>query len=96
MSVYLKPRLAGLGKTLNQQGGGIGTRGPGETKLETDSRLIVKRINKLKKGLKARQELLTYFQKKAETVDTEKKTLFSELVNKSLTKTLFSNENFSK
>ena len=28
MSVYLKPRLAGLGKTLNQQGGGIGTRGP--------------------------------------------------------------------
>ena len=49
MSVYLKPRLAGLGKTLNQQGGGIGTRGPGETKLETDSRLIVNRINKLKK-----------------------------------------------
>ena len=52
MSVYLKPRLAGLGKTLNQQGGGIGTRGPGETKLETDSRLIDNRINKLKKGLK--------------------------------------------
>jgi len=52
MSVYLKPRLAGLGKTLNQQGGGIGTRGPGETKLETDSRLIDNRINKLKKELK--------------------------------------------
>ena len=52
MSVYLTPRLAGLGKTLNQQGGGIGTRGPGETKLETDSRLIDNRINKLKKGLK--------------------------------------------
>ena len=52
MSVYLKPRLAGLGKTLNQQGGGIGTRGSGETKLETDSRLIDNRINKLKKGLK--------------------------------------------
>ncbi len=40
LSIYLKPRLAGLGKTLNQQGGGIGTRGPGETKLETDSRLM--------------------------------------------------------
>ena len=52
MSVYLKPRLAGLGKTLNQQGGGIGTRGPGETKLETDSRLIDNRINKLKKELR--------------------------------------------
>ena len=52
MSIYLKPRLAGLGSTLNQQGGGIGTRGPGETKLETDSRLIDNRINKLKKELK--------------------------------------------
>ncbi len=52
MSVYLKPRLAGLGATLNQQGGGIGTRGPGETKLETDSRLIDNRINRLRKELK--------------------------------------------
>jgi len=52
MSVYLKPRLAGLGKTLNQQGGGIGTRGPGEAKLETDSRLIDNRINKLRKELR--------------------------------------------
>ena len=52
MSIYLKPRLAGLGSTLNQQGGGIGTRGPGETKLETDSRLIDNRINKLRKELK--------------------------------------------
>ena len=52
LSIYLKPRLAGLGKTLNQQGGGIGTRGPGETKLETDSRLIDNRINKLKKEIK--------------------------------------------
>lgn len=51
LSIYLKPRLAGLGKTLNQQGGGIGTRGPGETKLETDSRLIDNRINKLKKEI---------------------------------------------
>ena len=52
LSIYLKPRLAGLGKTLNQQGGGIGTRGPGETKLETDNRLIDNRINKFKKEIK--------------------------------------------
>ena len=52
LSIYLKPRLAGLGKTLNQQGGGIGTRGPGETKLETDNRLIDNRINKLKREIK--------------------------------------------
>ena len=60
MSIYLKPRLAGLGATLNQQGGGIGTRGPGETKLETDSRLIDNRINKLRKELRKieRQRIL--------------------------------------
>ncbi len=52
MSIYLKPRLAGLGRSLNQQGGGIGTRGPGEAKLESDIRLIDKRINKLKKAIK--------------------------------------------
>ena len=52
LTTYLKPRLAGLGKTLNQQGGGIGTRGPGEAKLETDSRLIDNRINRLKKEIK--------------------------------------------
>ena len=45
---------------MNQQGGGIGTRGPGEAKLETDSRLIDNRINKLRKELKKieRQRLL--------------------------------------
>ena len=52
LTTYLKPRLAGLGKTLNQQGGGIGTRGPGEAKLETDSRLIDNRINRLKREIK--------------------------------------------
>ena len=46
LSIYLKPRLAGIGKSLNQQGGGIGTRGPGEAKLETDLRLIEKQITK--------------------------------------------------
>ena len=37
---YLLPRLSGMGKSLSRQGGGIGTRGPGETKLESDRRHI--------------------------------------------------------
>jgi len=44
---YLLPRLAGLGKHLSRQGGGIGTRGPGETKLESDRRHIRQRIDRL-------------------------------------------------
>ena len=39
---YLLPRLSGMGKSLSRQGGGIGTRGPGETKLESDRRQIGK------------------------------------------------------
>ena len=45
---YLLPRLAGRGTEMSRLGGGIGTRGPGETKLETDRRRIGKRITKLK------------------------------------------------
>ena len=45
---YLLPRLSGMGKSLSRQGGGIGTRGPGETKLETDRRHIRERISRLK------------------------------------------------
>jgi len=41
---YMLPRLAGKGKAMSQLGGGIGTRGPGETKLETDRRRIQKRL----------------------------------------------------
>ena len=48
---YLLPRLAGMGKNLSRQGGGIGTRGPGETKLESDRRHIRERINRLKSEL---------------------------------------------
>jgi GTPase len=44
---YLLPRLAGQGTSLSRLGGGIGTRGPGETKLETDRRRISARIRKL-------------------------------------------------
>ena len=48
---YLMPRLMGLGKSLSRLGGGIGTRGPGETKLETDRRHIRARIEHLKEEL---------------------------------------------
>ncbi len=44
---YLLPRLSGMGKSLSRQGGGIGTRGPGETKLESDRRHIRERISRL-------------------------------------------------
>ncbi len=44
---YLLPRLSGMGRSLSRQGGGIGTRGPGETKLESDKRHIRERINRL-------------------------------------------------
>ncbi len=50
---YRLPRLSGLGTSLSRLGGGIGTRGPGETKLETDRRHIQRRIDKLSKELKA-------------------------------------------
>src|SRR5918993_2781136 len=42
---YLLPRLVGTGAALSRLGGGIGTRGPGETKLETDRRRIRQRIH---------------------------------------------------
>jgi GTP-binding protein HflX len=45
---YMLPRLSGKGKAMSQLGGGIGTRGPGETKLETDRRQIKRRIDHLK------------------------------------------------
>ena len=48
---YLLPRLSGMGKSLSRQGGGIGTRGPGETKLESDRRHIRERITRLQHEL---------------------------------------------
>ncbi|MEH2294429.1 GTPase HflX [Nostoc sp.] len=46
---YMQPRLAGRGRTMSRLGGGIGTRGPGETKLETERRAIGQRISRLQK-----------------------------------------------
>jgi GTP-binding protein HflX len=57
---YLMPRLIGKGLVLSRQGGGIGTSGPGETKLETDRRRIRDKIEKLKedlRGVKAHRAL---------------------------------------
>lgn len=48
---YLLPRLSGKGKEMSRLGGGVGTRGPGETKLETDRRHIRRRIEALKDEL---------------------------------------------
>jgi GTP-binding protein HflX len=50
---YLMPRLVGTGTALSRLGGGIGTRGPGETKLETDRRRIRHRISVLSKDIDA-------------------------------------------
>lgn len=49
---YRASRLTGLGRSLSRLGGGIGTRGPGEKKLEMDRRLIRERISRLKRELK--------------------------------------------
>lgn len=67
---YLYPRLKGKGSTLSRLGGGVGTRGPGETRLETDRRYIRGRIEYLEKRLaelKTRRQLQTERRKKTQT-----------------------------
>ena len=54
---YRSIRLAGFGTSMSRLGGGIGTRGPGEKKIETDRRLIRDRISKLSVDLKDMKEL---------------------------------------
>ena len=64
---YRLPRLRGMGTVMSRTGAGIGTRGPGETKLETDRRHIHKRISALEgelKELKKHRELLRSRRKK--------------------------------
>ncbi len=56
---YALPRLGGKGASMSRLGGGIGTRGPGETKLETDRRHIRRRISALTEDLKALDERRT-------------------------------------
>lgn len=61
---YLLPKLVGQGTSLSRLGGGIGTRGPGETKLETDRRRIRKRISDLERELKEVQRHRELLRKK--------------------------------
>lgn len=60
---YRIPRIRGQGLTLSQQGGGIGTRGPGETQLEVDRRRLLRRVHKLEADLR----------KLTQTRDTQRK-----------------------
>lgn len=57
---YRLPRLTGMGTALSRLGGGIGTRGPGETKLETDKRHIRKRISYLEAELEELKKHRTF------------------------------------
>src|SRR4030043_488738 len=62
---YLLPRLTGQGSPLERLGGGIGTRGPGESQLETDRRLIRRRIHRLQSQIEAvRRHRALYRQKR--------------------------------
>ncbi len=62
---YLLPRLVGQWSHLERLGGGIGTRGPGETQLETDRRIIRNRIQKLKRDLeRVRKQRSLYRQRR--------------------------------
>jgi GTP-binding protein HflX len=87
---YLLPRLTGKGKAMSQLGGGIGTRGPGETKLETDRRQINRRIDKLKLDLEAVRRVRRQQRQRRESVpvptvalvgytNAGKSTLFNQL-----------------
>lgn len=63
---YRLPRLTGFGKSLSRLGGGIGTRGPGEKKLETDRRHIEKRIDDIRKELKEAKQVRSVQRSKRE------------------------------
>jgi GTP-binding protein HflX len=87
---YMLPRLSGKGKAMSQLGGGIGTRGPGETKLETDKRQINRRIDHLKIELDAVRRVRKQQRQRRESVpvptvalvgytNAGKSTLFNQL-----------------
>jgi GTPase len=65
---YLMPRLAGRGKQMSQLGGGIGTRGPGETQLETDRRKIFRRIRHLKDQIEEVRRIRSQQRQRRESV----------------------------
>jgi GTPase len=65
---YMLPRLTGRGAAMSQLGGGIGTRGPGETQLETDRRRIQRRLFQLRKDLDAVRRVRTQQRQRREAV----------------------------
>jgi len=87
---YMLPRLSGKGKSMSQLGGGIGTRGPGETRLETDRRRIKRRIDWLKVELETVRRVRRQQRQRRESVpvptvalvgytNAGKSTLFNQL-----------------
>ncbi|MEM8720587.1 MAG: GTPase HflX [Cyanobacteria bacterium P01_G01_bin.39] len=66
---YMLPRLVGRGQAMSRLGGGIGTRGPGETKLETERRSIQKRIGRLQREVTELQAQRSRMRKKRQKQD---------------------------
>jgi len=65
---YMLPRLTGRGKSMSQLGGGIGTRGPGETQLETDRRRIQRRLMQLRGELESVRRIRSQQRQRRESV----------------------------
>ena len=89
---YMLPRLAGRGVEMSQLGGGIGTRGPGETQLETDRRKIYRRIRHVKQQMENVRRIRAQQRQRRESVpvatialvgytNAGKSTLFNALTN---------------
>ena len=91
---YMLPRLHGMGTILSRLGGGIGTRGPGETKLESDQRHIRRRIDEIKKRLRSVVKQRDQYRKRRKLnnvfqiaivgyTNAGKSTMFNRLTNES-------------
>jgi len=89
---YMLPRLAGRGVEMSQLGGGIGTRGPGETQLETDRRKIYRRVRHVKQQIENVRRIRAQQRQRRESVpvalvalvgytNAGKSTLFNALTN---------------
>lgn len=68
---YRLPRIGGQGHALSRLGGGIGTRGPGESKLESDRRHIMRRINSIRRELKSVEKRRNYARERRDKTGVE-------------------------